>query len=117
MKKKILVGISIIGILCWQLGFLSRYNYITAKIDCWQGYARIVTIGEPLPCGVPCISLNEKYRFYRISIGCFVTTSQLRGINTYNTVVEKYLNKRNGQHWRDAYNAEMSLLIKNNKWE
>ena len=115
-KKKISFGILIVGIIFWQFGFFNRFNYLTAKIDGWRDSARIVTTEPPMhPCGVPCIGLKEKYGFHESNIGCVVTGPQIRGIDAYNTEIESYLNERNGEDWRKKYQAELDLLIKNNR--
>ncbi|MGH1384140.1 hypothetical protein [Kordia sp.] len=119
-KKKISfgIGILIVGIIFWQFGLFNRFNYLTAKIDSWRDSARIVTTGPPIhPCGVPCIGLKEKYGFHESNVGCVLTRPTIRGIEAYNAEIEKYLNKRNGKNWREKYQAEMYLLIKNNKLE
>jgi len=116
-KKNIIIGISLllVGILFWQFGLFNRFNYLTAKIDSWRDSARIVTTEPPLhPCGVPCIGLKEKYGFHESNVGCILTGPTIRGIEAYNAEIEKYLNKRNGKDWRNKYQTEMDLLIKNN---
>lgn len=119
LKKKISIGIGIliVGIIFWQFGLFNRFNYVTAKIDIWRDSVRIVTIGKPLPCGVPCIGLKEKYGFHESNVGCTVTEPLLRGIDAYNSEIEKHLNKRNGKGWRKEYQFEMDLFIKNDKLE
>lgn len=119
-KKKIIIGIGLIlvGILFWQFGLFYRFNYFTAKIDCWRNSARIVTTELPIhPCGVPCIGLKEKYGFHEHYAGCIQSGSTIRGIDAYNAEIEKYLNIRNGKNWRTKYEVEMNLLIKNNRLE
>ncbi|WP_405567719.1 hypothetical protein [Polaribacter sp. Asnod6-C07] len=119
-RKKIKIGIGVLflGVLLWQLGFLTRYNYLTAKIDSWQDQSRIVQIGIPnFNYGVPVISLNEKYGFHESNTGCIVTGPQLRGIDSYNAEIEKYLNERNGKDWEKKYQAELNYLIENNLTE
>jgi hypothetical protein len=119
-KKKISfgIGILIVGIIFWQFGFFNRFNYLTAKIDGWRDSARIVTTEPPMhPCGVPCIGLKENYGFHESNIGCVLTASTIRGIEAYNAEIEKYLNKRNGKDWRKKYQAELDVLIKNNRLE
>ena len=118
-KKKITIGIGIliVGILFWQFGLFNRFNYLTGKIDSWRNSARIVTVGKPLPCGVPCIGLKERYGFHESNVGCTVTGLKLRGVDAYNAEIEKYLNKRNGKNWRDKFQSEMDSLIINNRLE
>lgn len=116
-KSKIGIGLLIVGALLWQFGFFNRFNYLTAQIDIWRASPRIATVGKPLPCGVPCIGLKEKYGFHASNVGCVVTEPQLRGINTYNEQIEKYLNKKNGKDWREKYEAELDSMIKNDLLE
>ncbi|WP_053970083.1 hypothetical protein [Mangrovimonas sp. ST2L15] len=119
-KKKITIriGILLVAILFWKLGFFYRFNYLTAKIDIWRESPRIAMVGiSSYPCGVPCIGLKEKYGFHESNVGCVVTAPQLHGIEAYNTEIEKYLNNRNGKDWREKYEAEMDSLIKNNSLE
>jgi len=117
-KKKISIGILFVGILFWQFGFFNRFNYLTAKIDGWRDSARIVSTEPSLhACGVPCIGLKEKYGFHEHYAGCVQTGPTIRGINAYNKEIEKYLNIRNGKDWRQKYQAEMDLLIENNRLE
>ena len=119
-KRKIIIGfvVLIFGILFWQFGFFNRFNYLTAKIDGWRDSARIVMTEQPLhPCGVPCIALKEKYGFHEHYASCVQTGPTIHGIEAYNAEIEKYLIKRNGQGWREKYQAEMNLLIENNKLE
>ena len=117
-RLKVGFGVLIVGILFWQYGFFNRFNYLTAKIDIWRGSPRIVTVGIPEhPCGVPCIGLKELYGFHESNAGCVVTNPQLRGINAYNSQVEKHLVKRNGEGWRHKYESELDSLIYNNLLE
>jgi len=119
-RKKITIGIGIliVGILFWQFGIFNRFNYLTAKIDSWRDSVRLVTTEPPMyPCGVPCIGLKEKYGFHESNVGCVLTGPTIRGINAYNAEIEKYLNKRNGEDWREKYQAELDSLIKNNRLE
>ena len=117
-KLKIGLGILIVGIILWQFGFFTRFNYLTAKIDIWRESPRIVSYGFPsYPCGVPCIGIKEKYGFHESNIGCLVTEPQIRGIESYNAQIEKYLEERNGKDWRKKYQTEIDSLIKNNMLE
>ncbi|MFD1616617.1 FEKKY domain-containing protein [Gelatiniphilus marinus] len=119
-RKKIKIGIGIIftGIVFWQFGFFTRFNYLTAKIDIIGDTPRYVTVGLPFEnYGVPVLSLNEKYGFYEHFYGCTFSGPQIRGIKAYNTQIEKYLNKRNGNDWRKKYQAELDYMIKHNATE
>lgn len=119
-RKKIKISIIVLflGIILWQFGYFSRYNYLTAKIDCLRDQPRIVQIGvSNFNFSVPIVSLNEKYGFHEYNTGCMITSHQLRGIESYNTEVEKYLNKRNGKDWRKKHELELNQLIDNNLTE
>ena len=117
-KKKIKIGILIVGIIFWQFGLFNRFNYLTAKIDSWRDSARIVSTESPMhPCGVPCIGLKEKYGFHEHYAGCIQSGPTIRGIDMYNAEIEKHLTKRNGKDWRKIYEAELNLLIENNSLE
>jgi len=117
-KIKIASGIIIALIVFWQFGFFYRFNYFTAKIDCWRDSACIVTTESPrYPCGVSCIGLKEQYGFHEAAVGCVLTGSEIRGIDAYNSEIETYLNKRNGANWQKKYEAELDSLIKYNRVE
>ena len=115
MKQIVISGLSalIIGFFLWQYGFFSRYNYLSAKFDLHQGTVRVVSFGEPrLPCGDPCIQLQNKYGFRESDIGCVVSGPEIRGIQAYNAQVEKFLDSRNGKGWREQYQAELTDMLK-----
>ncbi len=118
-RKKIKTGIGIllVGILLWQFGLFHRFNYLTAKIDILNENPRIVDTGPPMNFGVPVISLNEKYGFYQHNTHCTGSGAKFNGIDAYNSEVEKYLKKRNGENWRKKYQAELNYLIENNLTE
>lgn len=118
-RKKIITGIGIllIGVFLWQFGLFNRFNYLTAKIDIMRNSPRIASIGKQIPCGVPCYQLKEKYGFHESNVGCSVTDPLLRGIDAYNTEIEKYLDKRNGKDWRYKFEKELDSLINHNLME
>ncbi len=119
-KKKITIGIGLllVGILFWQFGFFTRFNYLTAQLDIWKDKPRLVSCEfENLKPGVRKIKLNRKYGFYRTNEACFVNQTELNGIKIYNAEIERYLNKRNGKNWREKYEAELDSLIKINRVE
>ena len=119
-RKRLLKILGVIGlaVLLWQFDYFNRFNYLTAKIDIWRDSPCIAHYGlMSYPCGVPCIALEEKYGFRRSGIGCFVSKPDIRGIEAYNKQIEKYLNKRNGEDWRQRYEAELDSLIQNDHLE
>lgn len=112
-----MIATFIVCITLWQLGFFNRFNYLTAKIDIIREKPRLVTTEIPLFGSEidPILykGLNEKYGFHEHYTGCNVTKPQLRGIESYNTQIEKYLIKRNGEDWKTKYQSEIDILIKN----
>ncbi|MFY0603347.1 MAG: hypothetical protein JXQ93_05325 [Flavobacteriaceae bacterium] len=109
-----IVLILLIGILFWQVGLFSRYNYITAKIDIYDESVRVIETGPPINNVdlIKYIGLNEKYGFYLINVGCVISQADINGIEIYSYQIEKYLEKRNGKNWRKKYNQEIELLIR-----
>jgi len=112
-KMRLRIGIFVLVILFWQFGFFNKYNYFTAKIDIWKNSPVIATIGVPVPCGDNCIKLKAKYGINELYVGCLMTGPKLRGINSYNLQVEKFLDKRNGKNWWKKYERELEVLLKN----
>ncbi len=113
-KKKILIGIGILlfGILLWSFGFVNRYNFLTAKIDIMNGNPKIVTVGLPIFSNTELNLITEKYGFKNVNFGCMVTQSELNGIDAYNSVMERYLEKKNGMNWRKKYEKKIDSFIK-----
>lgn len=114
-KKRniILFGILLIGIVLWQFGFFYRFNYLTAQMDIMRDESRIV-ITEIQTFNVDPIAhtgLNEEYGFHEHHTNNNISKQQLRGIESYNTEIEKYLLKRNGKNWRKEYQSKLEVLI------
>ncbi|MEO6721906.1 MAG: hypothetical protein ABIN67_16175 [Ferruginibacter sp.] len=88
------------------------YNYITAKLDIKNNNARIINIGLRKPS----LKDNEidmvaaKYGFKNIYIGNETKKQILTGIINYNSVIESYLELRNGSNWRKFYQLEVDSL-------
>jgi hypothetical protein len=114
-RRKIKSGIVIllIGIISWQFGLLNRYNYLTAKIDIMREKPCLVEVGDVLShFGIAENGLNQKYGFEQSTSGSFLSVTQLRGIESYNKEIEKFLIKRNGNNWRKKYKTELDSIIK-----
>lgn len=113
-KKTILIasGILLLGILLWNYGFISRYNFFTAKIDIMNNNPKMVTIGLPIFSNTELNVITKKYGFKNVNFGCMVNQCELKGIDSYNAEIEKYLEKKNGVNWRTKYKKEIDSLIK-----
>lgn len=111
-RKKNGIIILFVGILSWQIGLFNRYNYLTGKIDVIREKPHIVELGDVLShFGIANNGLNQKYGFQQSMSGSFISRTQLRGIKSYNKIVEKYLIKRNGIDWREKYKIKLDSII------
>jgi hypothetical protein len=110
-KKRVLLTIPIALILfsCADLliittnhyGLNQEYNYFTAKRDIKNGKVQILSGG--LALSVPTDrekeiekELEKQYGYKSVYLGCIVT----HGMGIYNTVMDHYLEKRNGKNWQ-----------------
>lgn len=101
-----------VSFLWWYYGLFSVYNYFTANRDIKEGKVRFVTYGLPMPSSKDeeIDSLAAKYGFGSTEIGCTVTEQEINAIATYNSVIEHYLQKRNGKYWRINYQRQVDSL-------
>jgi hypothetical protein len=117
MNKKtkiiLLVTISILIVIgLFRQGVLPKYNYFTAKWDIITGDVRFISIG------FPAFTSKEKekekvdgnYGFKVYNIGCSPSDAEFKAIESYNTVIEEYLKKRNGNNWRINHKKEVDSL-------
>lgn len=88
------------------------YNYITAKLDIKNNNARIINIGlrKPSAKDNEIDMVAAKYGFKNIYIGNETKKQILTGINNYNSVIESYLELRNGSNWRKLYQLQVDSL-------
>ncbi len=91
-----------------------EYNYITAKIDVQKGNVRVINVGLQKPASLDkeIDIVSEKYGFKNIFIENESSKDILKGIDNYNSVIESYLNLRNGSNWRTKYQSEIDSIIK-----
>ena len=114
--KRIIVLITVAGIIaafCWYFGLFTSYNYFSAKQDIRAGKIRFITFGLPATPSLnsPVDSLQKKYGVNYYNIGCSISSDdELRGIKFYNSVVETYLEKRNGKNWRADYHKQLDSI-------
>lgn len=114
-RKRNITLVVLFGIIvAWQYGLFNRYTYLTAKVAIIRDAPMIVVVGDLTPCGAECIELREKYGFTVKNFGTKATKSQLRGIEDYNFEIEAHLDRKNGEGWKERYEAELAE-IKNNK--
>lgn len=104
-------------LISWQLGFFYRFNYLTAQVDKFRDKARVVILDVPQLVSADPIaynSLNEKFGFH-LYYDDNITSEELRGINMYNSEIERFLEKRNGKGWRKKYQLALKNLEFNYK--
>ncbi len=99
MKKVIKIfGFSFILIIvivsAHYYGFFTRYNYLTAKWDAFNGNYQILVFGEPDITRLftekekQAFKVQYGYHYNRVA-GCSVTQSEYNGIENYNRVMEE----------------------------
>lgn len=120
MKNKKLILISIISVITllfayWELGMFTPYNYFSAKEDIKNGDIHLLTIGEPSLNPAIEDSITKRYGFRYENKGCTVTEIKMKGIGTYNSVVEDYLEKRNGKGWETKLKRDYNQCFEMNK--
>lgn len=116
MNRKAIIFIGIllisIGILFWNFGFFSQYNYLTAKSDITNGTPQKVLVGELMISPAEMNKVSEKYGFKNIGVGCMVSLAEINGINIYNEQIDKYLVESNEANWKSKYRQEIDSIIK-----
>lgn len=121
MKKFSLILISFLIVIVIATFIINQnfknspdYNYITAKIDIQKGNAKLINVGfqKPIIFYNEIQIIEEKYGFKNIYIENEPSKKILTGIENYNSVFEGYLNLRNGNNWREKYQAEIDSIKK-----
>ena len=113
-KSILIVGILLIGtgILFWNFGFFTPYNYFTAKSDIAKKNIQIIYIGESMlkPSNINVVS--KKYGFEVIGFGCTFNKQEQNGIEIYNSQMDNYLNMLNPKGWKSDYKKGIDSLMK-----
>lgn len=55
-------------------------------------------------------NVSVKYGFKQVGYGCAVTLPEINGIEIYNAQIDKYLDKLNGENWRENYRRDLDSL-------
>lgn len=128
-KKRILLTIPIAFIIfsfsdilkttISNYGLDEDYNYFSAKRDIRKGKIQILETGLTLP--EPNVDwdktqeaerkLEKQFGYKSIDLGCTVT----QGIGIYNSVMEDYLEKINGEDWRAKERHMLDSIMNPNK--
>lgn len=108
----ILIFIIPLLILLWNYGIFTRYNYLTAKIDIYNGNIRLIYYGLPVFSSKQreIDSVSTSYGFRHYNSGCTISAPESKGADIYNNVMEEYLLKRNGNNWRIEYKRVIDSL-------
>ncbi|QCE40237.1 hypothetical protein [Psychroserpens sp. NJDZ02] len=116
-KKIIFSGIIVflIAIGLWYYGFFNQFNYLTAKSDIKNNTPHKVLVGEAIISPIEMNKVSQKYGFKNVGFGCLVSGSELNGIESYNSEIDKYLNKKNGPNWKFKYKKDIDSIIKLSK--
>ena len=119
MKKGILIIgtiilVFVIALLIIRQNFKNSpdYNYITAKIDIQKGNPKLISVGSRTfsPFDKKIDLLAKKYGFTNIYIEKVTSKNVMTGIENYNSVIESFLNLRNGSGWREKYKVEIDSI-------
>lgn len=120
MRKVILIIsiiliVTIIILLVVRQNFKNSpdYNFITAKLDIKNGNVKIVHTGFHTASAKDkeIDSVAKIYGFRNVYIGYDSTEQIISGIKNYNSVIESYLNIRNGSNWKQDYQSAVDSLI------
>ncbi len=113
-KKSILISVLIIaiGLTLWNFGFFNRYNYLTAKADIAKNNPQIVYVGESILTPADLNKVSKKYGFEIVGLGCTLSGVEQNGIDIYNSQINNYLDKLNGNGWKSEYTKEIDSLMK-----
>ncbi|KXK22579.1 MAG: hypothetical protein UZ12_BCD005003062 [Bacteroidetes bacterium OLB12] len=87
------------------------YNKEIAERDIQNGEVKILSAGLQLLSDNDLDSVTIKYGFKYFPVaGCIVDSYQDKAMEDYNSVVYEYLDKLNGQHWRENLKADIKTL-------
>jgi len=107
--------VALVNILIQVYGLFDEYNYFTAKRDISNGKVQLLSAGLILPTGDEEQKAKEAIRnefgYKSVWIGCIWTP----GVGKYNAVMEEYLNKKNGEGWRERMMQRLDSLRNNKK--
>ncbi|HEV8273439.1 MAG TPA: hypothetical protein VGQ04_19125 [Chitinophagaceae bacterium] len=90
------------------------YTEATARKDMANGQAKLFSFGLSVLGRITIEqrdTLQRKYGFEAASLGCTVNRSIEKKIEKYNSIVEEYLIKRNGPHWRENYSNDLDRML------
>ena len=111
-KQMIIFFLAVVGAtgISWYYCLFTPYNYFSAKKDIANDKVAFISFGLPAleRFNILSYSIREKYGIKYKNIGCVVTEDEIRGIHFYNTVIEEYLTKRNGERWKKKYTKELA---------
>lgn len=97
------------------------YNKQKAKDDIESGQIQVLSYGLQIFSDQQLDSVTSKYGFKYVAVaGCVVDSYEAKSIENYNTEVYEYLDKRNGEGWReslklDTRNLYLKLMNKNER--
>lgn len=115
MKKSRLIRVGLIVVLFFAMlhysfGLFNRYNFITAYVDKWMGYERIIIYGELFKTDSINSALAPELGFkLERKAGCNVTQPFVNGVKDYNTVMAAGISERLGRDWEEALEEKVRL--------
>ncbi|WP_342644761.1 hypothetical protein [Mucilaginibacter sp. CSA2-8R] len=111
-----LLGIIILSATVWLMyhdGLFTRYNYMTAQWDKYQGRTSLVAYGERLrmELQLKMIALAKDFQIKTIA-DCNISTAAVRGAQAYNNVMMQALSKKPGAGWKAAFDKSADSLYR-----
>jgi hypothetical protein len=99
-----------------EIKYTNKYNSKTAYKDIERGAVKIVVFGL---IADPTLreEVAKKYGFHYDYLGCSMTEEIIKGVNEYNSVMEKQLTNKFGENFWDKFNAEVDSLSKTEEYK
>ncbi len=83
----------------FSTGLFTRYNFITARLDIMNKNYRIVHYGERKVTDKIAEEISPEFGFKYEGTNCSVTTPLINGIDSYNKIMTRQLDKVYGSDW------------------
>jgi len=112
-----IILVAIVGAIVWLTRTPAPYSAAAAEKDLSRGVVRLYSYGlsaVQMANHTPTQRIDAvyaKYGFKEENLGCMVTDEQIQQISQYNSVVERYLNKRHGNGWRENFTRELFAAL------
>ena len=112
MKRILLIILlTCVLITLWVYGLLGRYNYLTAHFDIMTNKPKIVYTGISDVKLSDINKVSEKFGFNIIHYKSNINLSNKNGIDSYNAVMNKYLDEINNSGWEKLFKEKIQEVV------